>query len=94
MNPNKLPRKLLSLKEPLKQFHNICKTQHYDISKVLLDFVIKNKFIDNVVIGVDSVNQLNQNIEKLNHIQISNTVYKEIERIKIKQEHLLNPSNW
>ena len=94
LNPNKLPRKLLSLKEPLKQFHNICKTQHYDISKVLLDFVIKNKFIDNVVIGVDSVNQLNQNIEKLNQIQISNTVYKEIERIKIKQEHLLNPSNW
>ena len=94
LNPNKLPRKLLSLKEPLKQFQDICKIQHHDISKVLLDFVMHNKFIDNVVIGVDSVNQLNQNIEKLNQIQISNTVYNEIKRIKIKDEHLLNPTNW
>tara|TARA_B110000971_G_C20022354_1_gene506991 strand:- start:1885 stop:2733 length:849 start_codon:yes stop_codon:yes gene_type:complete len=94
LNLNKIPDKLFSLKAPLKQFQEICQIENYDITKVLLDFVLQNKFIDSVVIGVESVKQLKHNIEKSNQIRVRNSVFNKIRKIKIKEEQLLNPTNW
>ena len=58
-----------------------------------MQYVIKKEYIDAVLFGVDSVKQLEQNIiwsEK----SIPETVFDQIDQIKVKNTHLLNPSLW
>lgn len=60
-----------------------------------LNYVLKNKNIDKVLIGVDSLHQLQNNLTILNSIQKDNLNFSdEIDKIKVKEVELLNPVNW
>ena len=63
------------------------------IGKMALNYCLSNRNIDNVIVGVDSIEQL---IENLNWSQnsISSDLINYINNINFKNEKLLNPSNW
>lgn len=96
MGINNLPDKLKEFIPLIKKINNISKTIDKDIEEILLNFVLENKYIDKVVLGVDNIVQLNKNIKasenKLSHEELE-LVESELNEIKISQE-LLIPSNW
>ena len=82
-----------SLKEELLLLSNISRNNNISISKLALSYCIHQQYIDNVLIGVDSLNQLIDNIKSLDY-QIDVKTVNEINLIKIQDLDLLNPSLW
>lgn len=63
------------------------------MEELALSYCLCQKSIDNVIIGVDSVDQLIANLIAASY-KIENDVIKKINSLKIKDLDLLNPSLW
>lgn len=81
--------------EPLKpyllQIRFYCAVHSITIEQCALSFVLRNPFIDGVLIGVDNISQLQNNI----NVAICTKEVEELaKQITVKETYLLNPSNW
>lgn len=94
MDLSKLPEKLLPLKPSLEEINRICLESDTSINSLALNFVIDNPFIDKVVIGVDSAEQLKENIRTVESWEPIQDLTSKVNQIKILQPELLNPANW
>ena len=82
-----------SLKNELIQLHSISNNNKLSISELALGYCLNQKYIDNTLIGVDSIDQLKENLESSN-LKLSIEVMSEINSIKVNNLNLLNPSLW
>ena len=82
-----------SLKYYLETLNQITKEQACSMEELALSYCIMQKNIDNVIIGVDSVSQLNANI-KASTYKLNEEVQKCIDNIDVENLDLLNPSLW
>ena len=82
-----------SLKTELSKLSTISKISNAPIARLALNYCLYQHTIDNVLIGVDSKQQLEANIASLNHIIDAKTI-NEINKIKVTNINLLNPSLW
>ena len=82
-----------SLKTELVILADITKKYNTTISQLALSYCLQQNTIDNVLIGVDSINQLKDNIRSVNY-RIKPEATNEINKIKVKNLELLNPSLW
>ena len=81
------------LKNELTLLNSISKISKASISELALSYCLKQKIIDNVLIGVDSINQLIDNINSVNY-KIDRKTVDRINTIKVQNSDLLNPSLW
>lgn len=81
------------LKNELVHLSYISNTHDVPISKLALSYCLQQKTIDNILIGVDSLNQLKDNIKAVNY-KINPETINEVNTIKVKNLDLLNPSLW
>lgn len=82
-----------NLKNELSLLNDISNRDKASISEVALSYCLNQKNIDNVLIGVDSIDQLKDNIETINYTLKQKTV-DIINNIKVKNLDFLNPSLW
>lgn len=90
---NSLPLKLIPLKDSLVELHKILETYNVSIEDLCLNFVEGQDYIDKVIIGVDSVDQLEKNVKSLNQ-KLPEDLVQKVLSIKINNQELLNPVNW
>ena len=81
------------LKTELELLNQISVGSNCSMEELALSYCIKQKNIDNIIIGVDSISQLNANI-KASGFQIKENALKTINGIVVKDLNLLNPSLW
>ncbi|QJB34114.1 aldo/keto reductase [Chitinophaga oryzae] len=93
MCPEQIPRNLLPLVPYLKKIEEIARGHAVDMGTLSLQYVYNNPLIDKVLIGVDTVEQLTHNIDGLK-VPLDRSVFSEIDKILVKEPHLLNPVNW
>jgi aryl-alcohol dehydrogenase-like predicted oxidoreductase len=93
MDIKKLPEKLLPLKKYLLDIESICDEFNLSIGELALNFVNDNKYVDKLIIGVDSSTQLNQNIQMIKNWD-NNNINEIINKIIVKEQDLLSPVNW
>jgi aryl-alcohol dehydrogenase-like predicted oxidoreductase len=85
VNPNDLPPFFEDVKIPIKNLQNEFGTS---LASVLLKYVLKQNFIDKVIIGVENRNQLVNNLTKMDEtVSLS-------ENKKNISEQILMPSMW
>lgn len=89
---NDLPEKLKPIKGYLEKLESIEKATGINTQTLALQYVLQKKYIDYVLIGVESVDQLMNNIEILNSEK--NIPHEVIDAIQVSEEYLLNPTNW
>lgn len=78
--------KYLEVIENLKREHNLTTEQ------LALQYVLQKNYINKVLIGVDSKEQLLKNLEIVNeNLEIP---HKTIDKINFEEVELLNPTNW
>ena len=82
-----------ALKPHLKTLNKIVKKQGCSMEELALSYCIKQKNIDNVIIGVDSISQLNANIKAAAY-EVNEEALKCINKINVENLDLLNPSLW
>ena len=81
------------LKKELSAIKEIAKEADIPMSDLSLSYCLQQKNIDNVLIGVDSVNQLMENYKALKCV-ISQEQMDKINAITVQNLDLLNPSLW
>ena len=82
-----------ALKSHLKTLNKIAKKQGCSMEELALSYCIRQKNIDNVIIGVDSISQLNANIKAAAY-EVNEEALKCINNINVENLSLLNPSLW
>ena len=82
-----------NLRKELALINHISKSDNVSISKLAISYSLMQKNIDNVLIGVDSVNQLKDNINSINYNLQPSTIAT-INTIRVQNLDLLNPSLW
>lgn len=90
---NSIPTNLLKLKPYLIEINNIAKRANLSIEALALQYVLSKKYIDKIIIGVESLSQLKRNIDSIEN-KLSDTFINEIDSIYVKDSELLNPTNW
>jgi aryl-alcohol dehydrogenase-like predicted oxidoreductase len=90
---NTLTNCLLPLKNNLSELSLILKNNNISIESLALNYPLNKTYIDKVLIGVDSLEQLKKNI-KATENDFDESIYEKIDCIQIKNTKLLNPSNW
>lgn len=81
------------MKPYLEQIKNLATEHNLETGHLALQYVVNKKYIDAVLFGVDSVDQLEQNIYWANPT-IPETVLAQIDNINVKDIFLLNPAEW
>ena len=82
-----------ALKPHLKTLNKIVKKQGCSMEELALSYCIKQKNIDNIIIGVDSISQLNANIKAAAY-EVNEEAINYINSIDVENLNLLNPSLW
>lgn len=77
----------------LMQINSIAKETGFEIGNLALYYCLSKPYINKVLIGVDSVEQLKKNINWSQNA-IDNNILKKIDNIRIYQNEILNPSLW
>ena len=90
----RLPNELQPLRKYLVKIEALCFEFNVSVGELALNFVNSNKFVDKIIIGVDSVSQLDQNIKMIKNWDSNKDIYGLINNISVREEHLLNPANW
>jgi aryl-alcohol dehydrogenase-like predicted oxidoreductase len=81
------------LKPYLLELQSYCANKNVNIASLSLQYVLQNSLIDNVLIGVDSIEQLRKNIETIK----KGCNFEDIDFVNsiiVKEKELLNPVNW
>ena len=81
------------LKEQLEKLNELSEKYNVSISKMALAYSLKQNNIDQVLIGIDSIKQLEDNFLAFQY-QLDEKLMSEINAITIENDELLNPALW
>lgn len=87
---NKIAR---SLKPELDYLKKVAIGNNISMQKLAINYCLQQPLIQNVLIGVDNLDQLNQNLSDASYLLPSNLI-NQIDEITVKHVDLLNPSLW
>lgn len=88
-----LTNKLTALKPYLQNIQHISKKAEMPINELALNYVLHQSLIDGVLIGVDTVEQLQNNLQLTGSV-LDTEIVSDINAIAVKEKELLNPANW
>jgi aryl-alcohol dehydrogenase-like predicted oxidoreductase len=57
-------------------------------------FVLLNSFVDKVIIGIDSLEQLKQNLDSLKYFDKVKKIYNSLKSLELRDEKVLLPYRW
>lgn len=77
----------------LSKIRKIANKEGMSISSLALNYCLQENLIDKVLIGVDSVYQLNENLKIIGN-KISSKSVLNLNNIYVQNQNLLNPSLW
>ena len=93
IEPKNLKGKIKSFEIPLKILKSISSSEGIEISDLALNYSIKQNEIEKVLIGIENFHQFKKNVNSLDR-KIPEKIYDSLKKLQIKDESLLNPSNW
>ena len=94
MEHSQIPRKLMDLISPLKEINNIAEQNDFCVGHLALQYVLSKDYIDGVLIGIESIDQLQKNIQWAKTNIPFGVLEKIDKKIHIQNSALLNPSLW
>lgn len=80
--------------EKIGDLRKICKEENISISSLYINFALLNKHIDKVVVGVDSLDNLNEILKAINDKEKVKRLYEKIADFREDDENVLLPYNW
>ena len=86
--------KMSALRPKLGVLHDFSRKLNVPIAAICLNFAVLNRYIDNVIFGVDSKDNLQENVEGLSYLQEIKSIYYELERLKEDDEDIVSTKAW
>jgi aryl-alcohol dehydrogenase-like predicted oxidoreductase len=94
MDPAEVPRHLQDAVEKVRDLRAIAASSRASISSICLQFVLSRQEIDRVVIGVDSLENLQENLDALSAAEMTSQTLSRVDALVIHNENVTVPSNW
>lgn len=94
MQPFALPENLKEANNYLKILRSLAVENNISVNALCLNFVLLNSYVDKVIIGVDSLKQLERNLDSIALIKKVKNIYKNLNILSIKDENILLPYRW
>ncbi|WP_347156607.1 aldo/keto reductase [Pontibacter chitinilyticus] len=91
--PDKLPAYFAPVKAKLTQLQQLAHDSNLPLAALLLGFALANPDITNVVIGVESLETLQQNVN-YSTTNLNKTLLKQLYQFKEENEAILLPYHW
>ena len=93
VNRGNLPKRLTPLRRALLILDDICRKYDLTMQELALGYCVSRDYVDKVVIGVDSLEQLQSNLNAMNKI-IPAEAIDLVDNIEVQRGDLLFPNNW
>jgi aryl-alcohol dehydrogenase-like predicted oxidoreductase len=94
MEPERIPEHLSEAVSPIKELRRIAKESSRSIKELCLKYVLSLSEIDSIVVGINSIEQIEENIKIFDSKPLDKEVIEAINKIPIPPEDILNPGNW
>lgn len=94
LSPEDLKGNLEEAREILRKLHSFCLSRDIRVNALFLNFALANPDIDKVVIGVDSLKQLNDNLGNIERYEAVSKIIPLVDEFKITREEILLPYKW
>ena len=91
--PKELTGNLVELSEELQKFHKVVSEYNLNVTEACLNFALHDSRVDHVIIGVETAAQLQNNLQAVSST-FPEGLQRYIDQVNIKNDLLLNPSNW
>ncbi len=93
MNPDALPAKIKPLAPYLCKIRELANAYSLDVHTLALNYALQQPGIDRVIIGVETVAQLEDNIKRLDK-HLDPEILSAVNEINVAEAELLSPSLW
>ncbi|MCA2770971.1 MAG: aldo/keto reductase [Cytophagales bacterium] len=93
MESNNLPAKLKDLIPYLNKLKELAQKMKISVEGMALKYALNQSLIDNVLIGVNTQDQLASNLIN-SKLELPSNFVQEIDCIDVSETNLLNPQNW
>ena len=80
--------------EVLNKLHTIAVRFNRDPKEIFVKYILGLKYIDSVLIGINSLKQLEENIRAFNSKSLEPEIRKAIDDLPILPDNILNPGKW
>lgn len=87
------PLKIKELEGAVLKLKEVAFENNMSVAEMAMSYCFSRDYIDGVIVGVDSLEQLKESIQATRCV-ISEELITVIQKIKIKNRHLLNPATW
>ena len=94
MNPEKIPKHLKKAVEFIESLHKIAQKSNRSIAELCVKYVLSVNGISSIVVGINSVEQIKENIKAFNSEPLEKEVIEAIDKIPIPPEYIINSGNW
>ncbi|RMG77940.1 MAG: aldo/keto reductase [Bacteroidetes bacterium] len=89
-----LPPKLSPLRADIGRIQSLAHSHNMDVATLALRYVAANPLVDQLLIGVDNLDQLKTNLKALQETSLPPELVHQINSIAVQDAALLNPSTW
>ena len=91
---DKIDKDFQPAKDIIRKLCEISFEQEIPVCFLCLCFVLLNPLVDKVVIGVDSIDQLKQNMDSAKYMNKTKNVYGALKKLRMDDEKIIFPFNW
>lgn len=89
-----LPKHFMVVKNKLKQLQMVADKYNITIAELSIGFALAHKQIDRIIIGVDTIENLRDNISLVSKFEYRKKIRNELLSLAIDDEQILLPMNW
>lgn len=94
MEPERIPKHLGEAVKFIEELRRIARISGRSIKELCLKYVLFVNGIDSIVVGINSIEQIKENIKVFDSKPLKKETIKAIDRIPIPPEYILNPGMW
>jgi aryl-alcohol dehydrogenase-like predicted oxidoreductase len=94
IDPDKLDDSFDSIKSILREINRLAEEHSISIAALCLAFAYYNQDVSYIVIGVDSLNNLKNNVACCKSLKSINIPYGYFEKFAVSDENIILPFNW
>lgn len=94
MKPDELPPHFASVRESIRELHELAENSGLSLSSLLLSFAMAQQGIDRVLVGVSGLSDLQENLEAFDDLEKVDKLLPKLESLSITDENIVLPTNW
>lgn len=94
LNPKELPPHFNTVKNKLHKLQDLAKDLDIPLHALLLNYTLGQSDIDKVVIGVNTLQELQGNISAFNYAEETHQIQEVLDSFSEENEEILLPMNW